>query len=352
MRILAWPAKRNFSRNPYQTFLYNSIERTNRVQVDEFTISNLFLAPKYQIFHIHWPDVFIANSNSLIAPLKIIFLRFLFTYFKVFKTKVVWTAHNLKRGRQNNDLLINRYFWPWFIQKLDGVIYLTENSREESFCYFPELKEKLNIVVPHGHYRPLLMNRTIREEIQSVRQQKNCQTILFFGSIVEYKNPASLVKAFSRLKNPNIRLKILGKVSSINPDENLTDELEKLPIEKRKNIVFEDRFLEEKELIQEVMRADIVVLPFKKVFNSGSAIFSLSFGTPVLVSDVPAFRELEKIVEPGWVYLFKSSLKAGDICKVLDETSTIKSENKYPELRSMDWGIIGKKTVEFYQTVS
>src|SRR5437879_12899485 len=66
MRILAWPAFRPDTGNPYNALLYGAVERRG-AEVDEFTPRRL-LSGRYDVWHIHWPDR-IAHANA--APIRI-----------------------------------------------------------------------------------------------------------------------------------------------------------------------------------------------------------------------------------------------------------------------------------------
>ena len=60
--------------------------------------------------------------------------------------------------------------------------------------------------------------------------------------------------------------------------------------------------------------ADLFVLPYRRVTNSGSALLALSFGLPVLGPDLPYFRELEVAFGAGRVHRFRGeSLGSADI---------------------------------------
>ena len=70
-------------------------------------------------------------------------------------------------------------------------------------------------------------------------------------------------------------------------------------------VVFLPRFLSDAELAAALRRADVVVLPYRRIDNSGVLAAALAFGKPLVLSDVGGFGELHRtecvgeLVPPG-----------------------------------------------------
>lgn len=346
LRISAWPKRKNASFNPFQALLYDAIEAGGVAKVDEFHPRQLFHPSQPDVLHIHWPDVFLAAGIGWRFWPRYLLLRGLFMLATLRRVPIVWTAHNLLRDGQRNGSKMGRLFWPWFLRRIDAVLFMTEASKQAAFDAVPDLKLKPHVVIPHGHYRPL---------IDPTRQRPTLATpprILFFGAITRYKQAHKLLRALLDLPANTARLAIRGKMSGAEPDLELLDQLDRLPIERRKEVSFEDRFLDETELVSAIDEATMVVFPYTDVLNSGAAIFALSVGCPVLASNNALFRELQGQVGDGWVQLIDGALDGAQLAQGLAAAETLRKTGAIPDLTPFDWSQIAAQTVQFYRDIA
>src|SRR5436305_14721634 len=86
-RVLAWPAFKPETGNPYNALLAGALEKRG-AQVEEFTPARL-LRGRYDIWHLHWPE---RAANRL---LRVAIFAVLVLVARARKTRVVWTVHNL-----------------------------------------------------------------------------------------------------------------------------------------------------------------------------------------------------------------------------------------------------------------
>lgn len=347
LHILAWPKLKNQKGNPFQSLLYGSLCERGEVNVTEFGVFQLFFVRQPKILHIHWPDVFLATAQGWKFWLKLVFLRVLFVYSRLLGMPIVWTAHNLKRPGQQNSERMNKYFWPWFATRIDGIIYMTEASRVSAEEMFDRWRDIPNAIIPHGHYRPIIDKSPSRSPLKFCSKPQ----LLFFGSITKYKNAYQLLDAFLGLPRGSASLSIKGKMSKVNPDKRLVQCLSTLPPDRKEEIAFNNRFLDDDELIESIQHSDLVVFPYSDVLNSGAAIFALSVGRPILASDTPLFRELQGQVGQQWVRLIDGELKAKDLAVELKHARELKALGIRPDLSAFDWKAIADQTLTFYRQV-
>lgn len=343
--IIAWPKSKNRLQNPYQYLLYSAVEKKSSKVVYEFSFLNfLKYCESNSILHIHWPDVFLATSGKNKFWIKLLFLKVVFFVCRVRGTKIVWTAHNIKRAGQRNFRRLDRYFWEWFVCKIDAVIYMTETSRTSSEKIFPVLKKIPSSIIPHGHYKPVIESI----KVYNKNFNDNIPRILFFGSITKYKNVNKLLEAFLELPVGTAKLAIKGKMSKVSPDNILLDRISKLHESELENVDFEDRFLTEQELLEAINSSDLIVFPYSDVLNSGAAIYALSAGKPILASQNSLFRELQTLVGADFVMLIENELNDVVIENSLANSIKLKATNRSPDLSNFDWELIGEKTLSFY----
>ncbi|MEM5478106.1 glycosyltransferase [Pacificibacter sp. AS14] len=231
---------------------------------------------------------------------------------------------------------------------------MTKASKIDAEQQLPELAGIPSSIIPHGHYLA-----AIEESLQGqdalastdVPSSSQAGGYLFFGSITRYKNAHKLLQAFLQLPTGSAQLTIKGKMSASSPDNDLMNLLNTLPPERTSDVIFENRFLSEDELVDAIQRSDLVVFPYSDVLNSGAALFALSVGRPILASDTALFRELRSQVGEDWVRLIDGELDAAQLSVALDQARVQKTKGLAPDLSVFDWNRIAKQTVDFYQYV-
>jgi glycosyltransferase involved in cell wall biosynthesis len=101
--------------------------------------------------------------------------------------------------------------------------------------------------------------------------------------------------------------------------------------------------------------ADLVVLPYKRIYQSGVLMMSMSYERAVLVSDLPPLTEVVQDMKTGFVFESENS-------KSLSEklNQILSDANKLEEVRikgfnyiksKYDWLEIGKETKKSYQSI-
>jgi D-inositol-3-phosphate glycosyltransferase len=131
------------------------------------------------------------------------------------------------------------------------------------------------------------------------------KTILFYGAIRPYKGLEYLVEAFQLLtaRNAGYRLIVAGepKKGSEKYMERIGLALDDGAISRQVTQVIGHVPDEDTELYFKA--ADVLVLPYAEVFQSGVLFLGHSFGLPVIATDVGSFRE--EIVEGRTGFLCK-----------------------------------------------
>ena len=337
--VIGWPAFKTADANPYQALLYEAVQQAG-TPVVECTLRALLTAPRGTVLHLHWPDAFIANAPLPRAVIKLFALRLLAFWSVLRGIAWVWTAHNLQRPTQRHAWLLDQAFWPWFAKTLSGILYLTEASRHAAEHRFPHLATIPSAITPHGIY-PVAMPTS---------PPTNRTELLFFGGVSPYKRVGDLIRAFVALDAADVHLRIAGASSAAHRDHDATAALAELPAHLRTNVTREDHFLSPEDLAARVHAAKLVVLPFVAVQNSGSVLYALSCGRPILVPDLPVFRDLRAQAGADWVHLFDGTLTAADLSTTLSALRTNADEK--PDLSAFAWPEIGAQTAAFFTRVT
>lgn len=198
-------------------------------------------------------------------------------------------------------------------------------------------REKID-VIPHGNFA--YYTKGIKKNYNKITK-----TILFFGRIKEYKGLDILLKAFSiiREKDNNVKLIIAGEGDI---------SVYKTFINKVDNIELINRWINENEIPDLFLRADIVVLPYIDASQSGVIPLAYSFGIPVIASKVGGIPEQ---IEDGITGLLFSPEDYEDLAykclKILNDIDFLKklAENAYIKAyKEINWEKIVDLLIETF----
>ena len=247
-----------------------------------------------EIFHILWNNKFEFLDRTL-----------LMFFYKLIGKRVVLTAHNVNiRARDGTDSWLNRFSLKIQYQLSDHIFVHTDQMKEELVHEFAVTAAKVS-VIPFG------INNTVPNTDMTPRQAKQMlgvadrdKTILFYGQIAPYKGLACLVAAFAELLkgDASYRLIIAGKPKW---NQHYWNQVAQAITE---NAV-QHRVIERIEHVPDEQTelyfkaADILVLPYTSVFQSGVLFLGYSFGLPAIVADVGSLKE--GIIEGKTGFVFR-----------------------------------------------
>jgi beta-1,4-mannosyltransferase len=334
MRVLAWPARANRNLNPYNALLYSALEQTG-VQILEWT-GDLSDLEQVDVLHLHWPEspLNLPDPSGIDLTLEAIRLA------RAQNVRVVWTAHNLKAHAGIHPNL-ERQFWFEFCGSLDGVIALSESSRLALLEAHPILERVPITVIPHGHYRDVYPNTVSRKEARAkLNLTPEIPMLAFVGQVRAYKGIPELLEAFGQLEG-NARLLIAGK--PVPPED--APHLETLAA-RDPRVHLELGFVPDDRLQLLFNAADLVVLPYRQILNSGSALLSLSFNRSVLAPAIGSLPELAQVVGGHWLQLFKGDLEPSHLRNALEVSHTLRDQ--VAPFEPFNWERIAVDTKRFY----
>lgn len=337
LRVLMFPKHGD---NPYLRSLARSLEMRG-VQVEDFSFSRA-LKRRYDVLHIHWPDLHLHTRSSLRAISKHARLALLFAFLRLRKTRIVWTIHNLE-PHEPQLRLGELLFRTWFPRLCTHVIALTENGLVSARELYPALSNKAAAVIPHGHYRDAYGSAFARASCREQLGLGHRFTFLFFGNIRPYKNVPHLIDAFRALSRQDVQLVIAGQ-----PGEMVrADELRQLAAgDERIHLRLE--FVPDDLVPLYIGASDVVVLPFRNILNSGSIFLALSFNRAVLAPRLGSLPEIQSHVGARWVNLHDGALTSQHLLQTMSDGAP--GEHETVDLSGYDWDSIGRQTLELYLT--
>src|SRR5207302_7164793 len=134
---------------------------------------------------------------------------------------------------------------------------------------------------------------------------KDEKTLLFFGNIAPYKGLEYLVAAFTELSKEcfNYRLIIAGSVKNCQTYWRAVERSIVLSgVGER--IIRKIEYVPDEDTEIYFKAADVLVLPYTYIFQSGVLFLGYSFGLPAIAADVGALGE--EIVEGETGFIFKT----------------------------------------------
>ncbi|MDO9356390.1 MAG: glycosyltransferase family 4 protein [Solirubrobacteraceae bacterium] len=141
-------------------------------------------------------------------------------------------------------------------------------------------------VIPHGAFEHLAAVRRAPLPAELIDRPAGRPVVLSFGLIRPYKGTDVLLEAWREVK-ADAELWIVGKPRGV--------DLAALQAIADDRVRFVPRFVTDGELAACFDAAQLAVLPYREIEQSGVLATALAFGTPVLASAVGAFPEAERL---------------------------------------------------------
>lgn len=299
----------------------------------------------YDIVHIHWPDALLNGRSRVRIVLRLLALTAALAYARR-RGPVVWTAHNLS-AHDCRFPALERAFWRLLPLLVSHVLVLSEAGRRDLLQAHPKLGGKYLGLTRHGTYTEVYGSPT--PEICRCRRAQlgvsdQAKLVLFFGRIQRYKGLPNLIREFRKIERPDSRLVVCGEVM----DEDLHAEIQTLASSDRRVLLHLQRVADD-QVAATIGAADLMVLPYVTVSNSGAALLALSYGCPVLVPALPVFRELGEHAGDGWVRLAQGAggqVTASDIAEALSNVDEL--AGRIPSMGHFAWDAIADHTFELF----
>ncbi len=281
VKIVCLPVAGN--ENPYQKLMIkglNSSPCINAVSgVNNRFFGILLSAIKFRPTYIHfdWETSYYLRNTLFLSLLNIPIFFFQIIVVKwLLGVKMVWTPHNITPHDMKWSILhkICRRFFAWNME------WVRVFSKQSIPKFSDELKIKSEFfkVVPEGSYVDYYKNDIGKVESRDfLNLPQDSRIYMYFGLVKPYKGVIELIESFKMLEQKNLYLLIVGKCS----DKSYYQQLNTI-ISDRYNIRIVNKFIPDDEIQFYFNAIDVVVLPFKKIENSGSVILSMGFKKPII----------------------------------------------------------------------
>jgi D-inositol-3-phosphate glycosyltransferase len=249
---------------------------------------------KPTIFHILWNNRFQSFDRTL-----------LMLYYKLVGKKIVLTAHNVNAGRRDSkDTPLNRLTLAIQYRLSDHIFVHTDKMKSELSQEFGVQPARIT-VIPFGINNAVpvtcLTPADAKQRLGIVEAER---TILFFGRITPYKGLEYLIAAFRQalVQHGDYRLIIAGRPDNCETywktiRESISEEVQ------MGRVLLRAEFISDHEAEIYFKAADVLVLPYRYVYQSGVLFTSFNFGLPVIAADVGSLKD--DVVDGKTGFVFK-----------------------------------------------
>lgn len=234
------------------------------------------------IFHILWNNKFDFFDRIV-----------LMIYYRCLGKRVVLTAHNINAGkRDGNDSCLNRFSLRIQYRLADHILVHTEKMKAELLADFGVPTEKAT-VIPYGiNDRVADTSLTAVEAKERLGLKRDENALLFFGAITAYKGLEYAVRALAELRasSQHYRLIIAGRPKGdVGYWKSVKEEISRNDLDRK--VIIKSEFIPDADIEMYFKAADVLLLPYTHIFQSGVLFLGHSFGLPVIAADVGSLKE-------------------------------------------------------------
>lgn len=343
-------------KNPYHTHLFENLDQNgiNVLSPDlplflpltRFTLKN----DNVDVIHLDWLYGFYLVHDytpSSVLDKVITFGRVFwfcidFLLVALIGPQLVWTVHNKyhhERYYHRTEKLLNVLVG----NLVDNITVKCESARDTIVPLY-RIRDRSKItVIPDGNYIDSYPNQMTRSDARDRLDLNGEFVYLFFGSIRPYKGVNTLIEEFQQIDDKDLKLWIVG-----NPRNKAIAEQVESNANRDERIETRLEFVPTGEVQIYLNAADILVLPYKDILNSGSVHLGLSFGLPIIAPRLGCIPET--IPSSNLLYEPQNN---DDLCsKLLDapqsDLESVRTAN-LNRARSLTWENAASKYTEIYE---
>lgn len=309
--------------NPYIVMLRAAVEAVPDVELRTFSWRRALLG-RYDVFHAHWPEILVFGHSRLKSLIRQGLFAGLLLRLIMRRVAVVRTVHNIELPDPMTVLQAR------LLRAFDRLTVLRIKINPTT-----ELRsDQEAVTIPHGHYRDWFERYPRPESIPG--------RIGYFGLIRRYKRVESLLVAFAEACD-NWSLRIAGSPS----DHDLRARIGELASADER-ILAQLAYVDDAEIVQLVGEAQLIVLPYREMHNSGALLTTLSLDRPVLVPANEVNARIAEEVGPGWVLQYRGELTAEKLRESMREVREVPRSSR-PDLSARDWAEAGQNHAAAYR---
>ena len=306
----------------------------------EFGYPRIMLAAlRSDIIHVQWLSP---------PPIESIEL-FLWKIIRLLGKPVVFTAHNV--FPLGGDHTVTRHLRSIYAI-FDRVILPSEYGKKLFEQHFPECSSKA-VKIPHGPFFHD-MEKVSRDQARTdLRLSASRPVILFQGFFKPHKGVEFLLEAFPQVvaHHPEALLLLVGGGDAAYRKK-IFALLQELPIPPN-NVSTRMDLIPVSELLLYYSAADIVVFPYKDIYQSGALFTALALGKAVIATTVGGMPEVIKDGVNGRLVRYGDVSTLSNIINELieypEKRKQFEKESYKTAMVEYNWKMIAEQSGEMYR---
>ncbi len=247
---------------------------------------------------------------------------------------LVLTAHDvLPREPRRGQLAAQRRLYDRF----DAVVVHSHHGRQRLTGELGVDPDRVH-VIPHGVFSHLA-----EASPQPPPFQTDMPVVLCFGLMRPYKGIDVLLEAWNGIDDAELWIAGMPRMD-ISP----------LRAVAPPNVRFVPRFITDSELPAYFRRADLVVLPYREIDQSGVLFTALAFAKPLLLSDVGGFPEVAATGAARTVPTGDPDALRAALQELLDSPATLATMADRARAAAQgqySWDSVARRTLALYESL-
>jgi len=232
---------------------------------------------------------FTVHFNGLFTNRIILFDGiFLSLWIRLWSKRFVYTAHNVLPHDRDDSRF---FFWAyrWIYTFPHDIIAHTTRVADQLSSEFHVWPSQITVI-------SIGLNEEIEETHLSAEEARKLLELpedgklgLFFGKVEPYKGVDRLAEAWGMVQTPATRLLIAGWCPDTGYAQRVHSAIAGSP--RRASIQWREGFVAN-ELVAVWLRAcNVVIMPYRNIYQSGVVFLCLRFGVPIVATDVGSLAE-------------------------------------------------------------
>lgn len=340
LQVLAWPAFRKQEANPQAALLARELVALD-VDVSDWTPSRALARPR-DLWHLHYPETVVYRRSAAASTFEMVAFLALLWLARLRGVRIVWTVHDLG----SNDGLhprLERWFWKGFVPACDALVCLSECGRTMVLDRFPTLVDRPAHMISHGGYHGAYASTVPPAHARAhLGISPEAKVLLHFGLLRPYKNVPHLIRTFRAMPDGDAVLLIAGA-----PFDVVVEREIRAAAAGAANVRLDLRRIPADEVQQFFAAADLVVLPYRRILNSGAVMLAITLDRPVLVPDLGSMREQQDTFGAEWIRLYAGDLTVAELTAASEWARTTHRRPIEPD--SLDWRPRARQIKAVYQ---
>ncbi len=281
---------------------------------------------------VHLTGLFVSQS-VVVGLLECIGLRLL-------SRKLFMTVHNLLPHDRHTRL--NRMLY-WVIYRLPHKLVVHTPSMKNALVEQFGIHAERIVIMQHGV-------DDVPDAMPPGNSVRKALRILLFGVLSPYKGTDLLLQALLRCPGMPLEVVIAGECAQPDYANKIASLID--AIGERYAVTWDRGFVPENKVRDYFESSDVVILPYRHIDQSGVLFTAFRFGTPVIATDVGAFREHL----PAFAGLICPQPTPGAIAKCLATFVARRSEFERDRIRqyaqTMGWAQTVRPLVNAYRVAA